>query len=143
MLKIKDNVDLKDLEKYGFKKYFGYAKYYNKSLTCSIDIDFKNYIIINIKNNDPKKYDLFDDLYDLIKADMVERWWKMSKTEYAWVIQRNDGRYFSNKFTNIVFVENIALATIYLKNWKCELRIKQLNLQNCHPVKVEIRVVGE
>ena len=73
MLKIKDNVDLKELEKYGFKKYFGYAKCYNKSLTCSIDIDFENYIIINVKNNDPKKYDLLNDLYDLIKADMVEK----------------------------------------------------------------------
>ena len=62
---------LEELEKYGFKKYFGYAKNYNKSLTCSIDIDFENCIIINIRNNDYKKYDLLNDLYDLIKDGLV------------------------------------------------------------------------
>ena len=69
----------------------------------------------------------------------------MSKTEYAWVIQRDDGKFYSTKFTNTMFLENIALATIYTKNWKwkCEFCIKQLNLQNCRPVKLEIRVVGE
>lgn len=74
MLKIKDNVDLKELEKYGFKR-----KYYNGT---------KN-LVLEHEINEPRKYQdiVFelpsrklgfcnwgsDVLYDLIKADLVEK----------------------------------------------------------------------
>ena len=66
MLKIKDNVDLKELEKQGFeyRKYFYYNYEYEKwgirveSSTRKIDALPGAYI---------------DLLYDLIKADLVEK----------------------------------------------------------------------
>ena len=77
MLKIKDNIDLKELEKYGFEK-DGYNYYYDF-------IPYKEnegqYILFDVKE---KKLYLnyidiyyFDEatniLYDLIKADLVEK----------------------------------------------------------------------
>ena len=77
----------------------------------------------------------------------------MSKTEYAWVIQRDDGsRYFdcddshyndffgANEFT--MFDENKSI-TFYKSKQKAQEKIEWYFLQNCKPVKVEIRVVGE
>ena len=64
----------------------------------------------------------------------------MNKIEYAWVIQRDDGMYcvntfaWSKKLCNACMVETLE---------DCELAIKGMNLQNCKPVKIEIRVVGE
>ena len=72
MLKIKDNVDLKELEKYGFiqeedcisKKFFAYKKhstriwFYDRHISKS-DAHFGE--------------DDFELLYDLIKADLVEK----------------------------------------------------------------------
>lgn len=76
VLKIKDEIDLKELEKFGFElydiglnePYYVYEKY------------IKPYISIHIyedrtisKNNDDANGILKDeDIYDLIKADMVE-----------------------------------------------------------------------
>ena len=72
MLKIKDNVDLKELEKYGFiKQQVGldnaYIKYllkgkYEESLIIWLDK------IIQVE-----AIQLLDTLYDLIKADLVEK----------------------------------------------------------------------
>ena len=77
MLKIKDNVDLKELEKYGFKYYEGknYNWYENKSkenieLTYFVDCDFKN---ISVSTYDGDEVELDNLLYDLIKADLVEK----------------------------------------------------------------------
>ena len=69
MLKIKDNVDLKELEKYGYerKRYF-YERYdyekqgviiyeHNRNVSVLCDFDL----------------DTLDTLYDLIKADLVEK----------------------------------------------------------------------
>ena len=64
----------------------------------------------------------------------------MSKTEYAWVIQRDDGMYCFNTFA---WSKKICNACMIETLEDCELAIKKMNLQNCRPVKVEIRVVGE
>lgn len=74
MLKIKDNVDLKELEKFGFKKdkFFGYI------LTESKNQNFEK--IIAFLDLDERKIKLNDDIYleninikNLIKADLVEK----------------------------------------------------------------------
>lgn len=76
----------------------------------------------------------------------------MSKTEYAWVIQREDGKFWncSNSSTEnfaSYFVDDIAHAFLftkeYIKNQPIEELIEFKRLQNCKPVKIEIRVVGE
>lgn len=79
MLKIKDNVDLKELEKYGFKKEPEKSYYYK---SCSegelfiwitrgekykprhIYFESENYTMILTE---------LDELYNLIKADLVEK----------------------------------------------------------------------
>ena len=71
----------------------------------------------------------------------------MSKTEYAWVIQRDDGKVFAGLNSKDIAIfcydfEFNYLDYVYTKK-ECENIIKFYNLQNCHPVKVEIRVVGE
>ena len=77
MLKIKDNVDLKELEKFGFEK-DGYNY-------CYDFIPYKEnggqYILFDVKERklylDYIDLDYFDEavniLYDLIKADLVEK----------------------------------------------------------------------
>lgn len=82
MLKIKDNVDLKELEKFGFYKpkkgeYKGYVLMTND--------DNKNSSHISICKYDEKQRNIMliergysyklgqDTLYDLIKADLVEK----------------------------------------------------------------------
>ena len=64
----------------------------------------------------------------------------MSKTEYAWVIQRDDGMYCVNTFA---LSRKICYASQLETLQECELAIKEMNLQNSKPVKIEIRVVGE
>lgn len=79
MLKIKDNVDLKELKKYGFKiepeKSYYYKDYIDYELFVWITkgYDYKpKYVYI-----EPKEYSMiisnFNILYDLIKADLVEK----------------------------------------------------------------------
>lgn len=77
----------------------------------------------------------------------------MSKTEYAWVIQRDDGLFFTGwEITDEPKFKNDIVSCIYCIRRYCEGSysienviglIKDQNLQNCRPVKVEIRVVGE
>ena len=66
MLKIKDNINLKELEKYGFKKY--YNAYVLKSEYKKQDLvfDFKTRKLCFCNWG-------YDILYDLIKADLVEK----------------------------------------------------------------------
>jgi hypothetical protein len=82
MLKIKDNVDLKELEKYGFKLYkcksIDNYKWYEKII--EYDFNKKVYYYVNIDNRtmEISIYDGYDNkldntLYDLIKADLVEK----------------------------------------------------------------------
>lgn len=75
MLKIKDNVDLKELEKFGFKniKNNNYPTlsnqehYYDYIGTIAI---YENTKVIIIKHTDNKT---IDTLYDLIQASLVEK----------------------------------------------------------------------
>lgn len=76
MLKIKDSVDLKELEKFGFK-YFdsvGQFKY------CERNIDGATYIYVNVWNRrilyrQDKPYDALCllKLFELIEAKLVEK----------------------------------------------------------------------
>jgi hypothetical protein len=75
MLKIKDNVDLKELEKYGFKihktkEWYCYdvdkrTDLFVKPLTKQIIFTAYDYATKDVTN--------IDVLYDLIKADLVEK----------------------------------------------------------------------
>ena len=85
MLKIKDNVDLKELEKFGFRrleddlrdhkyswKYELKGGFYELSIARDNRLGFYlesycNFNYLGIKEK------LFDKLYDLIKADLVEK----------------------------------------------------------------------
>lgn len=70
MLKIKDDVDLKDLEKYGFEYNeldFNYVWKNRHNVNCLI-IDTDTYNIINY--GDKNAQDIF---YDLITAGLVEK----------------------------------------------------------------------
>lgn len=65
MLKIKDNVDLKELEKFEFK-YWEYDKTY---YTSDFTIKKNRHIAVHNGGNWHRN----DVLYDLIKADLVEK----------------------------------------------------------------------
>jgi len=76
MLKIKDSVDLKELEKYEFiyhkdttSSYYGCCEMYNNDISIFIN----NAKVISIRNNSPKTMFEFDVMYDLIKAGLVEK----------------------------------------------------------------------
>ena len=72
MLKIKDNVDLKELEKFGFKLYKGYYKKHLEFSGIEIFVDVEQRIIE--RSNQfvfTKVYE--DEIQDLIKADLVEK----------------------------------------------------------------------
>lgn len=74
MLKIKDNVDLKELEKFGFVCFNQERQYYEKKLGRKYDNEEINIYggEINISLDGWETREL-DPLYDLIKADMVEK----------------------------------------------------------------------
>ena len=94
MLKIKDNVDLKELEKFGFKKRNHNGPCYIKNLSNSeytygfilIHEELKGTVVKNareiccVKINSQFQVNEFNELlstlYDLIKDDLVERVWK-------------------------------------------------------------------
>ena len=80
MLKIKDNVDLKELEKVGFEKKRKYYRFEN----IAVEIDTKNFVIqainldqyggfktINGKNS--SMIHINSKIYDLIQAGLVEK----------------------------------------------------------------------
>lgn len=72
MLKIKDNVDLKELEKFGFKK----VDYVNMKI-YKYENDYGNIIIgpdyiIRLNHITVNNTSLLDIIYDLIKSDLVE-----------------------------------------------------------------------
>ena len=77
MLKIKDNVDLKELEKFGFNssKYYPLS-YVKKVYLCNEDDD-KNFYRISKQTREifltRLDGELDDTLYNLIKADLVEK----------------------------------------------------------------------
>ena len=73
MLRIKDSVDLKELEKFGFKEEKWHCSSYNQDIHIfaknlfSIDVNTRTFTFINIDF-----YDL-DLIYDLIQAGLVEK----------------------------------------------------------------------
>ena len=76
MLKIKDNVDLKELEKYGWEYYEDkLCSYYGCCLKTDEQIDWfiNNARIISMFEKNNKTARDLDTLYDLIKADLVEK----------------------------------------------------------------------
>lgn len=82
MLKIKDNVDLKELEKYGFKKDWFYDDRYTKTI-CKGRRGQEFVLIINQDrtlvgysegaDGDGEEAYLDNTLYDLIKDGLVEK----------------------------------------------------------------------
>ena len=76
MLKIKDNIDLKELEKYGFK-YSPIDYRFVKKVYLNNDNDDKNFYEINPITREIKITRLDNKLdcvlYDLIKDDLVEK----------------------------------------------------------------------
>ena len=67
-----------------------------------------------------------------------------NKVEQCWVIQRDDGKYV-NFMDNedLTWYEHTWQATMTWSKHQAEKDIVLWKLQNCRPVKVEIRVVGE
>lgn len=84
MLKIKENVDLKELEKFGFKYnpncYENWRKNFENSMSGDVKIRITNertvYPVIDLdfyNLGHLSEFALHDTLYDLIKADLVEK----------------------------------------------------------------------
>lgn len=78
MLKIKDNVDLKELEKYGFEKGFRFQPLNPLPIVAIVDTNRKLIIQYSTSgwhdNNYWYLYDKNQDkVYDLIKAGLVEK----------------------------------------------------------------------
>lgn len=74
MLKIKDNVDLKELEKFGFKYRDGLLWKSKKGewnvIELKIDLDNRTIVIAPFHD----QFNTIEDtLYDLIKADLIEK----------------------------------------------------------------------
>lgn len=78
VLKIKDNVDLKELEKFGFKKYEDMYKKENAESKYSINQNLSVYKIncesriIRFWGDDEYLYNFDTTLYKLIKANLIE-----------------------------------------------------------------------
>ena len=72
MLKIKDNVDLKELEKYGFncidENYI-----WNEEASISICIKNPKCRTLYVYGQDEDDYQDLGVIYDLVKADIVEK----------------------------------------------------------------------
>lgn len=94
MLKIKDNVDLKELEKFGFKKQPKPYKGYYRCISRGVQIIFiladeagemkREVLVDKWFDNDPRVHkhpkvryrsniQVYDVLYDLIQAGLVEK----------------------------------------------------------------------
>ncbi len=71
MLKIKDNVDLKELEKYGLYKTKAYRSYVYTDKNIGVEENRRINTWDYLECTDLDKYN--DTLYDLIKADLVEK----------------------------------------------------------------------
>lgn len=75
MLKIKDDVDLKELEKYGFKR-----KYYNGTKSLVLEYELKDHphkyqdIIFDVPTRKLEFCNWGSEvMFDLIKADLIEK----------------------------------------------------------------------
>lgn len=83
MLKIKDNVDLKELEKYGLE-FYEQEEDGLKYQSYMLDNDSTQIVVLDEIEEIPRgtitnpeefaiSFDAFDKLYDLIKDDLVEK----------------------------------------------------------------------
>lgn len=72
MLKIKDNIDLTELEKFGFDKK-GAEWLYTKCTSEYLGVQDNRYLYIQTDNMFNIAEETFEIIYDLIKADMVEK----------------------------------------------------------------------
>lgn len=72
MLKIRDDVDLKELEKFGFylNKKEWYEKFYNNYVSLNVKPLSKE-VVYGVYEKRKIEGDDLDDLYDLIKANLV------------------------------------------------------------------------
>lgn len=77
MLKIKDNVNLKELEKYGYTKHKmekAAVDYYKFTKLCAIQIFKDRSIHYQLPIGSPLKVIIIENfIQDLIKADLVEK----------------------------------------------------------------------
>lgn len=77
MLKIKDSVDLKELEKYGFRKEkWFYSKEIHNNWWDTININLDNktiYRATDVCGYSEIDYDIEECIGDLIKADLIEK----------------------------------------------------------------------
>lgn len=83
MLKIKDNVDLKELEKYGLE-FYEYEECGLKYQSYILDDDSTQIVVLDEIDETPRgaiinpeeftiSFDAVEKLYDLIKDDLVEK----------------------------------------------------------------------
>lgn len=83
MLKIKDNVDLKELEKYGLE-FYEYEECGLKYQSYILDNDSTQIVVLDEIEGEPRgiitnpeefaiSFDAFDKIYDLIKDGLVEK----------------------------------------------------------------------
>lgn len=75
MLKIKDSIDLKELEKYGFRYSLG-EDWHHYFDNISLSLGDEREIIIDFNSDDcceTEMMQLMSLLYDLIKVDLVEK----------------------------------------------------------------------
>ena len=61
--------------------------------------------------------------------------------DYGWVIKVNDNDLYI--YSGYKTIDKLVLADIYECESQANAIIDAYNLQNCKPVKIEIRVVGE
>ena len=83
MLKIKDNADLKELEKFGLE-FYEFEEEGLKYQSYMLDDNSTQIVVLDEIENIPRgriynpeeyaiSYDAWDKIYDLIKADLVEK----------------------------------------------------------------------
>jgi hypothetical protein len=74
MLKIKDNVDLKELEKYGFKKYINFRYYLEcEEVTVEVNIESRELYLFSTGAEEIQSMSIPHAVYDLIKDGLVEK----------------------------------------------------------------------
>ena len=74
MLKIKDDVDLKELEKYGFKKYINFRYYFEcEEVTVEVDIESRELDLFSTGAVEVQTMSIPNIVYDLIKDGLIEK----------------------------------------------------------------------
>ena len=74
MLKVKDSVDLKELEKYGLKKYINFRYYLEcEDVTVEVDIESRELYLYSTDAEEVQSMSIPSVVYDLIKDGLVEK----------------------------------------------------------------------